>query len=181
MSEGPLYTVALRVYKRSALEKLSALASHHVLACSLHNDRIEHDLLYALFCSRRDCPLLARVLNACFELANKRYAPNMAASRIISDGRAYVMSERACVDIKLFQLLFFLQKEEELQQMVLESYTTPEAKSSALAFMTVALLKITESTLNWSWSHVTIADMVREMVHAARKCYLTTISPRTLK
>ncbi len=176
-----LYAVALRVYKRSALEKLSAAASHHVVACSLHNDRVAHDLLYALFSSSRDCALLARVLNSCYELASKKYAPNLAASRIHSDGRAYVMSDRACVDMKLFQLLFFLCTEEELQQMVLESYTTPEAKSSALTFMTVALKKITEPTLNWSWSRVTVAEMVREMVHAARKCYLTTSSPRTLK
>jgi hypothetical protein len=178
------YVHAHAVYKRAALKTLSSSApsSYYAVACALHTERLALDILYALFCSSaEDSALLLRVLLACFELTTKKYAPNLAGSRMIREARAHLLSPAAGVDIRLFQLMFFLQHEEELQHMILATYVTPESKDAARAFLTTALKDIIEPTLNWPWSRLNIAGGVDAMVHAARKAYLTTSSPRMLK
>lgn len=169
-------------FKRSALRALSQQRDTFApIAAALHRQRCERDILYALF----EAPtlydnLLDRVLQACFVLTSKKYAPDLETSRNIRESRAFLQSPRANVHIKLYNFLFFLRREEEVQEMVLMTYESPEQRESVRAFIHDHATTIVEQTLNWPYSRMNIDSNVTaetSMTHAARVKYLTTSSP----
>ncbi len=176
------------LYTRDALEALAARDEYCAIAASLHRERCQRDLLYALFEDPEGNErVLDRVLAACEKLVMKKYAPDISRSRPIADAWQYVLGPLADVHVKLYTFLFVLHREQEVQRVVLDSYDDNESDvEGARQFIDVILPGIIRPTLNWPSSPTNIEGNVAghaSMTHAARKRYLllTTSSPRPLK
>ncbi len=174
------------LYKRSALRALSQQRDTFApIAAALHRRRCDTDILYALFEGDPAVhdSLLDRILQACFQLTARKYQPDLEQSRIIRESRAYLQSPRADTHIKLYNFLFFLRRDDEVQEMVLTTYESPEQRDQVRAFIHGDLAVIIEQTLDWPCSRMNIdGNVVGEtsMTHAARKKYLTMSSPAPL-
>lgn len=157
------------------------------ISAAIERERCAGDLLYAVF-QHPETPLpngrtvIQHLICVAFETIARKYAPDFEQSRMIREARAYVTHPTLSdVHVKTFYFLFMLQRETELQEVVARAYvegkhlwgTNEEARAHLKTFLDEHLGGMVQRTLDWPCSVLNIVDVVRNMVRAAAKAYLT--------
>jgi len=158
-------------------------------AQDIHERRCDADLLYALLMSPtreikvdgQQMLLVDRILSAFFVIISKKNAPSFEDSRRIREARAFLTSEMADTDLKIFNVLMMLNREPELQDIVRSGFDMKSAYNlwgdeciyHFDAFL-AHLNGMVEATLNWNYNETNIVDVVRNFVQAARLHYTMT-------
>lgn len=126
--------------------------------------------------------VIQRLVRVSLETLAKKYAPDFEQSRMIREARAFVTHPTLSdASVKTFYFLFMLQREPELQEVIGRAYvegkhmwgTNDEARAHLKNFLDEHLAGMVQRTLDWPCSTLNIVDVVRNMVHAAAKAYLT--------
>lgn len=165
-------------------------------ARAVEQERCEADLLYEILfhpehvLTLKDpatgqetrTTLIDRMLGAGIELIAKKYSPDYGKSRMISDAKTlYLYTPAADPTIKLFNFLFVLAKEPEIQALVLKGYVSghPGNLWGANADLHFAdwiktLQTMVDKTLLWRYNRNDNAHVIRSMVFYAKLTYVTT-------
>ena len=181
-------TMALYKYPMDEWKQALATQPFVQLLSTVERDRCAADLMYTLLLHPEQQigatggTIIQRLVSAGFDIILKKYAPDIQQSRMIREARAYIVdSGLADTYVQRFVFLFMLHKEEELQELVEQAYveggkhlwgTNAEARAHFRRFL-IQLAVMVQSTLDWPCSELNILDVVRNMVRAAAKCYLT--------
>ena len=181
--------------KSKAVKTQEADDPFQVQARAVEQERCEADLMYEIFMhpsrpiSLKDpstgqvteTTLIDRMLGAGAELIAKKYSPDYGKSRMITDSAAFLQSKSADPVIKLFNFLFILAKEPEIQKLILSAYVIDHpgnlwGANADIHFESFvkAVDCMVEKTLKWPCNELNIVEVVRNMVHAAKMVYLTT-------
>lgn len=176
-------------YSKEELENMIATSNFWKKSQDIHARRCDADLMYALFFApmRRitvegtEMSLVDRILNAFFVIISKKNSPSFDESRRIRDARAFLDSEQADVNIKVFNILMMLNREPELQDIIRSGFDVEskynlwgqECNYHFSAFL-AHLHQMVEATLNWNYNELNIVDVVRNFVKAARSHYVMT-------
>ena len=153
---------------------------HHFAAQAtlIELERCAADLMYNILAHPKQ-PLLREILIHCFDLIEKKNAPDLIKSRMYREGKEFILSNQADHFVRLFYLLFFLSKEKEVQDLFIQGSNTKHPgnlfKQNAVEHLQlyfVQLQEMVEKTLNFNCNPVNISTVVRTMVCEARKAYV---------
>jgi hypothetical protein len=180
-------------YEKSKLEEIFQSLPYTNQAKAVEQERCEADLLYELFMhpdhmltlkdpstgAVTEMKLIDRILGVCIELVAKKNSPDYGKMRMITDNLAFLRSPAADSTVKLFNFLFFLQKEPEIRAMMLKGYHVNHpgnlwGQGFELHFddFMKRLDIMTEGTLNNPINPVEVVLCVRNLVQHTRKTYL---------
>lgn len=178
------------LYRYPQEEWKQALATQRPLLqllSSVEKERCSADLMYTLLMHPgmvlpgNEETVIHRLVSAGFDIILKKYSPDIGRSRMIREAKAFVTTPKlADTYVQRFVFLFMLHKEEELQQLVEQAYvegkhlwgTNAEARAHFRRFLD-QLGRMVQSTLDWPCSELNMVEIVRNMVNAATKCYVT--------
>jgi hypothetical protein len=166
------------VYKRVQLEQMLATTKFRTASAQVENDCCKGDLLFSLL--MRPSEHLDFVLEQCHAIVLKKNAPDMSRPRIITDTWALLI-RAGNYHVKLFNFLFMLHHEPEVQEMIRRGYLPPPHPGNLwgnhahthLADFLLRLKSMVAATLTWPCSEHNISDVVHNFVHAAQSAYLT--------
>ncbi len=182
-------------YTREELVKILAEMPYTAQSRAVEQERCDADLLYQLLMhpehvltladpntgTKTQMLLIDRILGASLELICKKNSPDYEKSRMIKDARRFIQSSSADPTVKLFNFLFVLRKEPEIQALMLKGYVKNSPGNLWGANFDLhfeefikQLDRMTEATLNWPCNELNIVHVVRNFVQAARRYYLTT-------
>lgn len=148
----------------------------------VEQERFQADVLYALFMSRNSF-LIDRVLEQCYLLVAKKYSPDYSQSRMINDERTFVQGHLADGNIKLFNFLFMLHFEPEIQSFVYEGcdaqhvgnvWGATHAHNRIRRFLE-ELGRMVTITKHWPVNEKNVVEIVRKFVHTSRKLYIINL------
>jgi hypothetical protein len=165
-------------------------------AIAVEQERCEADLLYEILFhpnhvltlkdpatgQETKMTLIDRMLSAGYELMAKKYSPDYGKSRMIADSKTmYMQTPAADPTIKLFNFLFILAKETEIQALVLKGYVVNHpgnlwGANADLHFADYvkAVQGMVDKTLLWRYNMLDNAHVIRSMVYFAKVAYVTT-------
>ncbi len=182
------------MHKRK-LEELMAEMPFSKHAKAVERERCEADLLYEILMhpehmltlkdpatgAETQMMLIDRILGASLELVSKKNSPDFGKSRMISDATAFLQGPAADPTVKLFNFLFILSREQEIQALMLKGYDMDHPgnlwSTNAdlhLSEFVKQIQDMVDRTLKWPCNERNIVDVVRNMVRGARLVYLTT-------
>ena len=153
---------------------------HHFAAQAalIEAERCAADLMYSILTHPKQ-PLLHEILTHCFDLIEKKNAPDLLQSRMYREGKEFILSEKADHFIRLFYLLFFLSKEQEVQELFIQGCLAKHAgnlfKDGAVEHLQlyfVMLQEMADKTLNFNCNIVNMTTVARTMVCEAKKAYV---------
>jgi hypothetical protein len=146
----------------------------------IHEERCRDDVMYALLHNVE--PDISDFLEECLNLIVKKNSPDLEHSIMFREARKFLSSD-ASVGGRLFFLLFIINKEPEVQDLLRRRAAASESLPGNLwgahavqhldDFLQQHLSKMVEATLNWPCSTRNIVDVVRNFSNAARSTYLT--------
>jgi len=156
-------------------------------AALVEEERCRGDLMYAILnqpdriLHQTKERLIDRMLDIAFDLVSKKNSPEFEKSRMVRESLAFLKLECADSNIKLFNFLFVLCKETEIQDMVRDGYDLDhpgnmwgrQAPDHFDDFIK-ALAPMIQTTLDWPCSEINIKSIVTNFVQTTIKKYVTT-------